>query len=170
MSGARGTKSSISCQITAKPLGPLEGALRRYQRIVGVDTNTISDDGLTISVTIVCELKDIVLEGPRWDAHVDPLWGLEFHDPVGDSERLGWRHVLARGEEENWAGEGEVLLVVDSHLDQVHQMNSRAEQVLDEYYLPTGWSLRPTRQQMSLWTRLRMASCVAAIRRGPWFS
>jgi hypothetical protein len=116
---AKGPKITFQIPDHGDAVGSLPSALARFTRIVGVDTNSREQDGEKVCVTAVCEVSDVRFEGPRWSGRIEPLWALEFRQPTKDSERIGWRHVLARGEELGWFTDGStLLLVVDSHLDE----------------------------------------------------
>lgn len=73
---------------------------------------------------------------------VEFLWALEFRQPTKDSERIGWRHVLARGEKLGWFTSGSnLLLVVDAHLSDLHLVNQRQAPIIDDFILPWGVSI-----------------------------
>ena len=133
----KGPKITVQVPDHGDSVGSLPRTLARFTRIVGVDTNSREQDGEKVCVTAVCEVSDVRFEGPRWPCHVEPLWALEFRQPTKDSERIGWRHVLARGEELEWFTDGSnVLLVVDSHLGDLHHINQRQAPVIDDFILP----------------------------------
>lgn len=138
----KGPKITVQIPDHGDSVGLLPSALARFARIVGVDTNSREHNGEKICVTAVCELSDVRFEGPRWSGHVEPLWALEFLQPTKDSEQIGWRHVLGRGEELGWFKDGSnLLLVVDSHLDDLHKINQRQAPVIDDFILPLGVSI-----------------------------
>jgi len=123
-------------------VGSLPNALACFTRIVRVDTNSTEHDGEKIYATAVCELSNVRFEGPRWWGHVDPIWALEFRHPTKDSERIGWRRVLARGVELGWlTGDSNLLLVVDSHLADLHKINQRQAPIIDDFVLPLPVSI-----------------------------
>jgi hypothetical protein len=131
----KGPKVTVNVPDDGNPVGSVSAALARYDRIVGVDTNSIPHDGERLCVTVVCELSNVAYEGPRWSGQVSPLWALEFRDPTKDPERIGWRHALARGEELGWL-QRSLLLVVDAHLGDLPNINQRKAPVIDDFLLP----------------------------------
>jgi hypothetical protein len=139
---SKGQKITVQIPHQGYSVGSVQSALARFSRIVCVDTNSREHDGEKVCVTVVCELSDVRYEGLRWFGHCDPLWALEFRQPLKDSERIGWRHALARGEELGWLmNNPNLLLVVDSHLDELYQINQRRTPLIDDFMLPLGVSI-----------------------------
>jgi len=138
----KGAKVTFQIPDEGTTFASVAGGLARYDRIVGVDTNCRTDAGEMFCVTVVCELKNLRFEGPRWHAEWEPLWALEFRDPSKPPERIGWRHVIARGEELGWfAAASKTLLVVDAFLDDLHQINQREAVIIDDFKLPDSVSI-----------------------------
>jgi hypothetical protein len=139
---AKGPKITVQIPDHGDSVGSFSSPLARFTRIVGVDTNSKEYDSEKVCVTAVCELSDVCFEGLHWSGYVTPLWALEFRQPTKDSERIGWRHALARGEELGWLKDGSsLLLVVDSHLDDLQQINRRQAPVIDDFIIPLGVSI-----------------------------
>jgi hypothetical protein len=78
----------------------------------------------------------------RWSASWKALWGFEFHEPsrVEDAERIGWHYSLTMGNQHyGWLNGGaSLLLVVDAHLDQLHQSEKSAD---IERNISSGWGI-----------------------------
>jgi hypothetical protein len=139
---SKGSKITVLIPDQGCSVGSVKSALACFSRIVCVDTNSIEHDGEKICVTVVCELSNVRYEGPRWFGHFEPLWALEFRQPTKDPERIGWCHALAHGAELGWFTEGaNLLLVVDSHLSELHQINQRQAPLIDDFMLPPAVSL-----------------------------
>jgi hypothetical protein len=115
-------------------------ALLRFKTIIAVDTNTISLDGTQVNVTVAGLVRDIRFDDSgRWHATLIEQEPFEFHDSTAPPERVGWWEVLERSIRSGL--ETPVALVVDHDLGRLPQFNSRAEAVLDCYFLPTGYEL-----------------------------
>lgn len=136
---AKGPKITVQIPEEGESTGELWLALKRFDQIVGIDTNSRKDQEEVVCASVVCEMTDLTFTGQAWSAKVTPLWALEFRDPTKDAERIGWRHGLARGVELGWFGkERRLLLVVDCHLDELQAINKRTSPLIDDYFLPPG--------------------------------
>jgi hypothetical protein len=139
---AKGAKITYQIPDYGESVGSLESALSRFTRIFGIDTNSIEHNGEKVCVTAICELSNVVFEGPRWSGKVTSHWALEFRQPTKDPERIGWQHVIAHGQELGWLTDNSTaLLVVDSHLGDLHRINQRQAPIIDNLFLPSGMSI-----------------------------
>jgi hypothetical protein len=139
---AKGPKITVQIPEEGESTGELRATLERFDQIVGVDTNSREHQGEVVCATVVSQLTDLRFEGEKWSAKVMPLWALEFRSPTKDPERIGWRHALGRGVELCWFHEGRrVLLVVDCHLEELHNINKRTSPLIDDFMLPTQVTL-----------------------------
>jgi hypothetical protein len=138
----KGAKVTFQIPDQGESIGSLCSVLARYDRIIGVDTNSRKHDGEDICVTAVCQLRNLKYEGVRWLGRLESLWALEFRQPTKLPERIGWRHVLAQGDEQRWLKNGStLLLVVDAYLNDLHQINERKLALIDDFLLPKGASI-----------------------------
>lgn len=138
----KGPKVTFQIPEQGQAVGSLAAALRPYNHIVGVDTNSCTHHDEIICVSAICEMRNLNFEGLRWSCTAEPLWALEFHDPTKSAERIGWRHALSRGSELGWLNKGvRTLLVVDAFLDELHQINERKAALVDDFVLPHGVSI-----------------------------
>jgi hypothetical protein len=138
----KGPKMTVQIPASGGSIGSIKAAIAAFTRIAGVDTNSRVIDGVKVSVTVVCELLEVSYRGDVWSGCVEPLWALEFRDPTRDPERIGWSHAFSKGVELGWFDAGErVLMVVDSHLGELENINRRTTSIIDEVYLPVGASI-----------------------------
>lgn len=138
----KGTKTTVQIPDSGEAMGSVRRAVGRFPEIIGVDTSYRPHRGKVICATVVCKLTGVRYEGPRWVCEVNPLWGLEFHEPTLDAERIGWGHALMHGRALGHIGQhANTLLVVDAHLDSLHAINQRSEPVLPGLLLPFDVSI-----------------------------
>jgi hypothetical protein len=139
----KGPKVTVQVPDSGDTVGSIRRAIDKFDRIVGADTSYHDHEGKRICATAVVELSKLQYNDDRWTAEANPLWAFEFHDPIYDPERIGWLHALKTGEQHyGWLNAGaSLLLVVDAHLDDLHQINQRKLPILDNEFLPAGVSL-----------------------------
>jgi len=119
---------------------PDDALFNNYSSFVGVDTNTRSIRGQTISVTgIVLGTKTTdPTDGAPAVAYETP-YCLEFVQVVGKPERVGWAMSLRQLREDGLlSGANRVALVVDSELSLLRAFNVREEPVVEGLLLPDG--------------------------------
>jgi hypothetical protein len=138
----QGIKRTYWLPDSGESIGSQERVLRRFSRIVGVDTNYCNHDGQQLCVAAVCLLRDFAFRGDQFRCTVDFLWASEFRNPTNDPERSGWRHVLARGESLGWfEGGANLLLVVDAHLGALDDINLKRQPLIGSELLDSRVSL-----------------------------
>lgn len=124
-----------------KPSLDLNAALLSGQVIIGVDTNTRLTGQTRVSLTCVVECV-VQKNASGYLAEGIPHIAFETHNVIGDPERLGWRlAVEAVRADPHYKPATQVVVVVDSSLSALHQLNSKQLPVLEDWYLPDGFML-----------------------------
>lgn len=111
-------------------------ALRPYDTVLAVDSNTRNIKGQEISVAAIVagQWGD---PQTRMRLDIGATQALEFRNTKCHPDLLAWTHVL-KGVENNSSFNkgGRLALIVDSHLGDLPAIQSRKKSILDDYYLP----------------------------------
>jgi hypothetical protein len=122
--------------------------LVRSDLFVAVDTNTKSINGETVSATgfAYCRGKGPVVtpdgQGGALFEYSPPTLALEFRNPNGSPEQVGWRlgmELVLMGKD--YRPGLRVTLVVDSHLGDLSRFNDRSLPICDDFFLPQNFRL-----------------------------
>ncbi len=116
--------------------------LKRYDRIVAMDTNSATQNGRKISLGIACHVvgkikKDVI----EWE--LTPI--NHYFVILGEGDKIenkNWRQLIEYiMKHKNYKPEHRVGLIVDSDLGNLSDFNKRVKPVSDEFYLPTNFEL-----------------------------
>jgi len=118
-----------------------ESILLDYDDIYFVDTNTKNTVKHKISMTGVIHAFIEKLEKDICRLIYTPLTVLEFWDPEIESETIGWYALICAILEMPDNTNREILLVVDSRLDDLKGLSNGVTPLFDDFYIPENISL-----------------------------
>lgn len=117
-------------------------ALLNYELILAVDTNTkrINEVDVSVAAIVQCFLERPAQIG-RMTGSYSARLALEYEN-VTNPELVGWREtirlILASPTYRNGQT---VALIVDSELGRLRDVNARRLPIIDDFYLPVGFTL-----------------------------
>lgn len=115
--------------------------LERFDLLLAIDTNTISNSNGSISLAVVVKGK-YQMVGENRLAQWEPIHAIEFHNIIGQAENIGWRSliesIIATPE---YNGLASVGILVDSDLGKIKEFNSRKLPIESDFFLPPRFEL-----------------------------
>ncbi|MBW9275713.1 MAG: SEC-C domain-containing protein [Candidatus Thiodiazotropha sp. (ex. Lucinisca nassula)] len=120
------------------PMRP-DSVLWNYDHIFSVDTNTITIENISISMTgVIHAYIDNTKSEPA--LRYSPVMLLEFWDTDVKPELLGWLVTINSILENKHFEKKKIALIVDSELDKLDKINLRQIPILDDIYLPSNFT------------------------------
>lgn len=116
--------------------------LSEYDRCLVVDTNTRHVDGEAVSVTGALLGRTVIDAKGAGRIDVLPWECTEFRGVTCSPEKLGWREALLRYlDSDDFDGARRHCLIVDSHLGEIAEINTRSLPILGTMFLPEGFRI-----------------------------
>ncbi len=137
----RAQKPKVITRVATDPKDPhidLLHALSHYDLVFAVDTNTPRDMPISITAVICGKYVNTIKPALRYF----PLGCFEFRGVNCPPERLGWATVMQThlGSTAYQRGQ-KCCFIVDAHLGELDDINSRIQPVIGDFFLPPNFSL-----------------------------
>jgi hypothetical protein len=115
--------------------------LERFDLLLAIDTNTVSnlDGSISLAVVVKCEYHDL---GENRLAHWEPVHAIEFHNITGKAENIAWRTVIENiAATPHFDALASIGVVIDSDFGRIAGFNSRSVPIESDFYLPPKFEL-----------------------------
>lgn len=124
------------------PMVNPDAILRSYDFVFCVDTNYPKEDGpKSLCLTLACLVHTDYKVFPPISG-VYALSAFEFRQVTCPPERLGWKQSIETILRSEFYKTGmKLLLIVDAHLGDISDINQRKTAILDDFFLPEGFTL-----------------------------
>jgi len=118
------------------------GALKDYDRVVAIDTNTVQTKDRVLSVTGIVNAKWVRTNGKQDQVRFGTPFCLEFRDLSEPKEKIGWMMALHQLTINGYFEDCKrVAVIVDAFLGDISKINSRDIPIFSSYYLPDAFTL-----------------------------